>query len=67
VKTFMVKTYVGSHNCQKQWVLQQCTSKKQWVLQQCTSNWLAEKYIDTFRANDKMTLASFAKIKRIGT
>ena len=48
VNSFVVKTYYGSHNYQKEWVLRRCTSR-----------WLADKYIDSFRTNEKMSITGF--------
>jgi hypothetical protein len=50
VNYFVIKTYIGNHTCVKKWVLKRCTAK-----------WLGNKYLERFRADEKMSLSSFAK------
>ncbi|XP_066319973.1 uncharacterized protein [Miscanthus floridulus] len=48
---FMVKTYVADHNC-----------KKEWYLKRCIAKWSSEKYIESFRTDEKISLDSFSRI-----
>jgi hypothetical protein len=46
----LIKTYVGNH-----------TYQKKWVLKRCTAAWIAKKYLDRFRADEKMSLTNYTR------
>lgn len=48
---FMIKKYVDKHTC-----------KREWELKAVTVQYLADRYTDKFRDDDKMTLKSFARV-----
>jgi hypothetical protein len=50
-EAFVVKKYVGKHDCERDWVVGQFTAK-----------YLAAHDLEKFRADDKMSLKNFAKI-----
>ena len=50
MKSFVVKTYYGHHTCQKEWKVRKCTAR-----------WIAAKYLESFRSNDKMSITSLSK------
>lgn len=50
MKSFVVKTYYGGHTCQKEWKVRKCTAR-----------WIAGKYLESFRANDKMSITNLSR------
>ena len=50
MQSFVVKTYYGGHTCQKEWKVRKCTAR-----------WIAAKYLESFRSNDKMSITSLSK------
>jgi hypothetical protein len=50
-EAFVVKKYVGKHDCERDWVVNQFTAK-----------YLASHYLEKFRADDKMSLKNFSMI-----
>lgn len=53
-KSFVVKKYIGEHTCSKEWELQQFTAR-----------YLAKRYLEKFRADEKMSLQDFARIVQL--
>ncbi|XP_010240776.1 uncharacterized protein LOC104585551 [Brachypodium distachyon] len=53
-QSWVVKNFIGQHTCSREWELKQFTAK-----------YLAARYIESFRANDKMSLKNFARIVRL--
>ena len=47
-QSFLVKTYVGEHTCEKVWDVKELTAP-----------FLANKYVEKFRDNDKISLSPF--------
>lgn len=52
-QSYVVKTYVGTHTCSKEWKLKAFSAK-----------YLVARYIQNFRADDKMTLIRFSRLVR---
>jgi hypothetical protein len=50
MKSFVVKTYYGRHTCQREWKVRKCTAR-----------WIAGKYLESFRANEKMSITSLSR------
>jgi hypothetical protein len=50
MKSVVVKTYYAKHTCQKEWKVSKCTAK-----------WIASKYMEAFRANEKMSITSLSR------
>ncbi|XP_037462613.1 uncharacterized protein LOC119334044 [Triticum dicoccoides] len=53
-KAWVVKKYVGEHTCEREW-----------ALKQFTAIYLAGKYVETFRADEKMTLQNFGRLVQL--
>ena len=47
----MVKTFYGEHNCSKKWQVRAFTAR-----------YIADKYVEKIRANEKMTLKGFGEL-----